>query len=162
MSMRRSAVMPSPVMRVTTIGSSNRAISASASQNASTAALEQLRAEFGRGRRRVADVAVRPEVVRQPAEADAATEPHVAVGGERLGHVAGGDRHVDEIGREVQHQRRLLGAAVDPHAEFGLRRMAALVRRHARMGEERHQPVVRAAARGWRRRPAPSCRRDRS
>ena len=51
---------------------------AAPSQNAVHRALEQLRAALGGGRGRVADVAVGVEVVRQPAEADPATEAHVA------------------------------------------------------------------------------------
>ena len=50
-------------------------------------------------------------------------------------------RHVDELGREVQHDRRLVGAAVDAHAQLLGRRPPALVGGHARVGEERHQAV---------------------
>ena len=45
---------------------------------------------------------------------------------------------------EVQHHRRLVGAAVHAHAELARRRRAALVGRHAGMGQERHQPVLQA------------------
>ena len=85
-----------------------------------------------------------PEVVRQPAESDRSTEAHVPVGGELLRHVAGRRGHVDEVRSEVQHHRRLVGAAVDAHAEFVGGRHPTLVRRNPGVGEERHQAVGEA------------------
>ncbi len=50
--------------------------------------VDQLLTTLGGGRRRVADVTVGTEVVRQPAEPDGTAEPDVPVVGELLGDVA--------------------------------------------------------------------------
>ena len=73
-----------------------------------------------------------------------AAEADVAVVGEVLGDLPLGRRHVDEVRRQVQHQRGLVGAAVDPHAELLGRRRAALIGRQPGVGEERHEAVVQA------------------
>jgi len=101
-----------------------------------------LLAALGGGAGGVADVAVRAEVVRQPAEADAAAEADVAVGRQPLRDVALRPRHVDALGSEVEHQRRLVDAGVHPHPQLALRGGAALVDWEAGMGEERHQAVL--------------------
>ena len=123
--------------------------------------LEQRRPVLGGGDRRVADVAVGAEVVRQPAEADLAAEAHVAVGGQLLGHVARGRRHVDQVGREVQHQRRLVGAAVDRPCRAPPAPTHRLGRAARRDGRGTSAARAPAGPRGWPRPAAPSCRRGR-
>ena len=101
----------------------------------------ELLASCGRRRRRIADVSIRSEIVRQPAEPNRTAEADIPVVGKLLRDVAGGDRHVDQMRSEVQHHRRLVGTPVDAHAQLVGRRHAALVGWHARVSEERHQAV---------------------
>ena len=104
--------------------------------------LEQFDTTLDGCSRRIADVSVGPEVVRQPSEADRATEADVTIPDECVRNVPHRGVHVDEIGSEVQHDRRLVGAAVDPHAVLVGCGDPTLVGRNARMCEERHQTVV--------------------
>ena len=128
-------------------GSVNARTSTSDAPTAATAASKRALPRSGVDARRVADVAARAEVVRQPPEADLAAETHVPVLGEVVGHVAESRSEVDQLGPQVQHQRGLVDAAVHPHpplvGRVGLG-LAALIGRHERVREERHQPVLQA------------------
>ena len=68
------------------------------------------RRRVGGGAGGVADDAAVVEVVRQPAERHGAAEADVPVRGEVLGHRSPRRGHVDELGREVQHDRGLVGS----------------------------------------------------
>ena len=96
--------------------------------------------------------AVGVEVVRQPPEADPATEAHVAVVGELArGRCRAALRHVDELRGEVQHHRRLVGAAVDAHAELARPATCRPGRPACRGGRGTSSARASGAARGWRR-----------
>ena len=124
---------------------SNAAISASASQNASTAAVEQLLAALGGGGRRVADVAVGTEVVRQPAEADPAAEAHVAVRRPAARARCGWRRDMStRSGARCSISDVSSVPPWTPMPSSSAGDVPALVGRHAGMGEERHQPVLQA------------------
>ena len=113
-------------------------------------AVEQDLAALGRRAGRITDQPAGTEVVGQPAERDGAAEAHVTVGGERLRHVAEPGCEIDQLRPQVEHQRGLLEAAVDAHAQLLLRTGAAMVGRQAGMGEKGLQPELQAelAARG--------------
>src|SRR3954468_1141885 len=71
---------------------------------------EQLCTTFGSGRGRVTDDPIGMEGVRQPPEADPSAETDVRVVVQLVGHTSNRRAHVAELGREVQHHRRLVGA----------------------------------------------------
>ena len=122
-------------------GSSNAAISASASQKASTACSNN-----SRPRSAVAGTGS-PMWPSGPKSFDSQPNPTAPpnrtyrLSASSFGHVAGRRRHVDQIRCQVQHHRGLVGAAVDAHAELVGCRDAALIGWHAGVCEERHQAV---------------------
>lgn len=81
-------------------------------------ALEQLSTELRCRLGRIPDVAVVSEVVAQPTESDRAAESYVTIGGQVFGYVTNGPRHVDELGMEMEHHRRLVSASVHSHAQL--------------------------------------------
>ena len=121
-------------------------------------------ASLGRRPRRIADVAARAEVVRQPPEADLAAETHVPVLGEVLGDVAEArsrGRRARAAGAASARSRRCRRARPSPARRPG-RSRTCRPDRAARTGARgRSSARTSGAARDRRRSATTSCHRAR-
>ena len=129
---------------------SNTAISRSASPNACTAPSNSCLPSSAVACSGVADVAVGEEVVRQPPEAHPAAEAHVPVEGDASrAPDARPAPYRTSCGREVQHDRRLVGATVHAHAQFARPATCHPGRAARPGGRGTSSGRERGAARGW-------------